>query len=44
MAVGIHGAVDPLIYVDGQYTGLPADERWVPRVQSEIDLLYQFGL
>ena len=22
-AVGIHGAVDPLIYVDGQYTGLP---------------------
>ena len=25
-SVGIHGEVDPLIYVDGQYTGLPADE------------------
>src|SRR5262245_63240658 len=23
ISVGIHGAVDPLIYVDGQYTGLP---------------------
>jgi flavin reductase (DIM6/NTAB) family NADH-FMN oxidoreductase RutF len=26
VSVGIHGTVDPLIYVDGRYTGLPADE------------------
>ena len=25
-SVGVHGAVDPLIYVDGRYTALPADE------------------
>jgi flavin reductase (DIM6/NTAB) family NADH-FMN oxidoreductase RutF len=25
-SVGVHGAVDPLIYVDGRYAGLPADE------------------
>jgi flavin reductase (DIM6/NTAB) family NADH-FMN oxidoreductase RutF len=24
-SVGIHGAVDPLIYVDGRYTGVPAE-------------------
>ncbi len=29
-SVGIHGEVDPLIYVDGHYTGLPADEFLAP--------------
>jgi flavin reductase (DIM6/NTAB) family NADH-FMN oxidoreductase RutF len=37
--VGIHGAVDPLIYVDGHYTGLPADEDCALLVQSQIDML-----
>lgn len=39
-SVGIHGAVDPLIYVDGHYTGLPADELSAP-VQSQIETLCQ---
>jgi flavin reductase (DIM6/NTAB) family NADH-FMN oxidoreductase RutF len=38
-AVGIHGAVDPLIYVDGHYTGLPADELSERSVQSQIETL-----
>jgi flavin reductase (DIM6/NTAB) family NADH-FMN oxidoreductase RutF len=38
-AVGIHGAVDPLIYVDGHYTGLPADEFSAPSVQSQMETL-----
>jgi flavin reductase (DIM6/NTAB) family NADH-FMN oxidoreductase RutF len=37
--VGIHGAVDPLIYVDGRYTGLPADEDCAPPGQSRIETL-----
>jgi flavin reductase (DIM6/NTAB) family NADH-FMN oxidoreductase RutF len=38
-SVGIHGAVDPLIYVDGHYTGLTADEFSALPVQSQIDML-----
>ncbi len=38
-AVGIHGAVDPLIYVDGQYTGLPVDELAAQSVQSQVETL-----
>jgi flavin reductase (DIM6/NTAB) family NADH-FMN oxidoreductase RutF len=38
-SVGIHGAVDPLIYVDGHYTGLPADEPFAPPGQSRIEML-----
>lgn len=37
-SVGVHGAVDPLIYVDGRYTGLPAEEFAAP-VQSQIAML-----
>jgi flavin reductase (DIM6/NTAB) family NADH-FMN oxidoreductase RutF len=37
--VGIHGAVDPLIYLDGHYTGLPADASSAPPVQSQIEML-----
>jgi flavin reductase (DIM6/NTAB) family NADH-FMN oxidoreductase RutF len=39
IAVGVHGAVDPLIYVDGHYTGLPADEAVAPPGQSQIEML-----
>jgi flavin reductase (DIM6/NTAB) family NADH-FMN oxidoreductase RutF len=39
-SVGIHGVVDPLIYVDGHYTGLPADES-EPPVQSQVETLRQ---
>ena len=39
IAVGIHGAVDPLIYVDGHYTGLPADEPVAAPAQSQIEML-----
>jgi flavin reductase (DIM6/NTAB) family NADH-FMN oxidoreductase RutF len=41
-SVGIHGAVDPLIYVDGHYTGLPADdESSAPTLQSQMETLCQ---
>jgi flavin reductase (DIM6/NTAB) family NADH-FMN oxidoreductase RutF len=36
--VGLHGAVDPLIYVDGRYTGLPADEPFAPPFRSQIEM------
>ena len=39
-SVGIHGEVDPLIYVDGYYTGLAADEFSAP-LQSQIETLCQ---
>lgn len=37
-SVGIHGAVDPLIYVDGRYTGLPADDPFTPPAPSRNEL------
>jgi len=40
VSVGIHGAVDPLIYVDGHYTGLPADA-FSAAAQSQIETLCQ---
>ncbi len=40
-SVGIHGAVDPLIYVDGHYTGLPADEFSAPPAQAQMETLRQ---
>src|SRR5262245_32381319 len=42
-AVGIHGAVDPLIYVDGHYTGVPTDALLAPPIQSEIEVLYDLA-
>jgi flavin reductase (DIM6/NTAB) family NADH-FMN oxidoreductase RutF len=39
-SVGIHGEVDPLIYVDGHYTGLAADEFSAP-LQSQMETLCQ---
>jgi flavin reductase (DIM6/NTAB) family NADH-FMN oxidoreductase RutF len=43
-AVGIHGAVDPLIYVDGRYTGLPDDDSYAPPVRSQIEALLQVAM
>jgi flavin reductase (DIM6/NTAB) family NADH-FMN oxidoreductase RutF len=34
-SVGIHGDVDPLIYVDGHYTGLPANDVSASSVRSQ---------
>jgi flavin reductase (DIM6/NTAB) family NADH-FMN oxidoreductase RutF len=39
-SVGIHGGVDPLIYVDGHYAGLPADELSAP-LRSQMETLCQ---
>src|SRR5258706_8896895 len=38
-SIGIHGEVDPLIYVDGKYTCLPPDAVAVPALQTEIEIL-----
>jgi len=39
-SVGVHGAVDPLIYVDGRYSGLAADEFSAP-LQPQSETLCQ---
>jgi flavin reductase (DIM6/NTAB) family NADH-FMN oxidoreductase RutF len=44
ISVGIHGAVDPLIYVDGQYTGLPADELSAQAVPSQMEMPRQLAM
>jgi flavin reductase (DIM6/NTAB) family NADH-FMN oxidoreductase RutF len=43
-SVGIHGVVDPLIYVDGHYTGLPADACSAQAVQSQIEILRHLAM
>ena len=43
-SVGIHGEVDPLIYVDGKYTCLPPDAIAVPALQTEIEMLRQLAM
>jgi flavin reductase (DIM6/NTAB) family NADH-FMN oxidoreductase RutF len=40
-SIGIHGEIDPLIYVDGRYTCLPPDAIAVPALQTEIEILRQ---
>jgi flavin reductase (DIM6/NTAB) family NADH-FMN oxidoreductase RutF len=42
-SIGIHGEVDPLIYVDGKYTCLPPDAIAVPAIQTEIEILRQLA-
>jgi flavin reductase (DIM6/NTAB) family NADH-FMN oxidoreductase RutF len=42
-SVGIHGEIDPLIYVDGKYTCLPPDAVAVPALQTEIEMLRQLA-
>ena len=43
-SVGIHGEVDPLIYVDGKYTCLPPDAVAVSALQTEIEMLRQLAV
>ena len=43
-SIGIHGEVDPLIYVDGRYTCLPPDAVAVPALQTEIEILRQLAM
>lgn len=42
-SVGICGEVDPLIYVDGKYTCLPADARPASAIETEIEMLRQLA-
>jgi flavin reductase (DIM6/NTAB) family NADH-FMN oxidoreductase RutF len=44
ISVGIHGVVDPLIYVDGQYASLTADGFFPPEVQSQIEAMCQLAM
>ena len=43
-SIGVHGEVDPLIYVDGKYTCLPPDAVAVPALQTEIEILRQLAM
>jgi flavin reductase (DIM6/NTAB) family NADH-FMN oxidoreductase RutF len=43
-SIGVHGDVDPLIYVDGKYTCLPPDAIAVPALQTEIEILRQLAM
>jgi flavin reductase (DIM6/NTAB) family NADH-FMN oxidoreductase RutF len=43
-SIGIHGEVDPLIYVDGKYTCLPPDSTAVPAIQTEIEIMRQLAM
>jgi flavin reductase (DIM6/NTAB) family NADH-FMN oxidoreductase RutF len=43
-SIGIHGEVDPLIYVDGKYTCLPPDAVAVSTLQTEIETLRQLAM
>jgi flavin reductase (DIM6/NTAB) family NADH-FMN oxidoreductase RutF len=44
ISVGIHGDVDPLIYVDGKYTCLPPDATPVSTLQTESEILRQLAM
>jgi flavin reductase (DIM6/NTAB) family NADH-FMN oxidoreductase RutF len=43
-SIGLHGEIDPLIYVDGRYTCLPGDAVAVPALQTEIEMLRQLAM
>src|SRR5712691_1155406 len=43
-SIGIHGEVDPLIYVDGKYTCLPPDAIAMSALQTEIEMLRQLAM
>ena len=43
-SVGIYGEVDPLIYVDGKYTCLPADAMPASALQTEIEIMRQLAM
>jgi flavin reductase (DIM6/NTAB) family NADH-FMN oxidoreductase RutF len=43
-SIGIHGEVDPLIYVDGKYTCLPPDAIAVSPLETQIEILRQLAM
>jgi flavin reductase (DIM6/NTAB) family NADH-FMN oxidoreductase RutF len=43
-SIGLHGEIDPLIYVDGRYTCLPGDAVAVSPLQTEIEMLRQLAM
>ena len=43
-SIGIHGEIDPLIYVDGKYTCLPPDAIAVSALQTEIEMMRQLTM
>lgn len=44
ISVGMHGEIDPLIYVDGHYTCLSADQSVATATQVEIEMLRQIAM
>lgn len=44
IAVGMHGEIDPLIYVDGHYTCLPAGQVVASQPQKEIEMSRQLAV
>jgi flavin reductase (DIM6/NTAB) family NADH-FMN oxidoreductase RutF len=44
ISVGIHGEIDPLIYVDGHYTCLSPDQSVATAAQVEIEMLRQIAM
>jgi len=44
ISVGMHGEIDPLIYVDGHYTCLSADQSVATAAQVEIEMLRQMAM
>lgn len=43
-SIGMHGTIDPLIYVDGHYTCLPPDQSVATVAQVEIEMLRQIAM
>jgi flavin reductase (DIM6/NTAB) family NADH-FMN oxidoreductase RutF len=44
VSIGMHGEIDPLIYVDGRYTCLPAGQAVASQSQSEIEMSRQLAV
>jgi len=44
VSIGMHGEIDPLIYIDGRYTCLPADQSVATAAQVEIEMLRQIAM
>ena len=43
-SIGMHGEIDPLIYVDGHYTCLSSDQSVATAAQVEIEMLRQIAM
>jgi flavin reductase (DIM6/NTAB) family NADH-FMN oxidoreductase RutF len=44
VSIGMHGEIDPLIYVDGHYTCLPAGQVVASQSQKEIEMSRQLAV